>query len=112
MWSRDVGQVKRGASRARLVSAHWPPNLASIVAILSNNAHGRSGHLVLNPQRQPTTHRPSPPPNAAAKPGAGLPAPPIMAPLELADAMDDASSGDSFTLLKQQLELDFSFAPR
>ncbi|KAJ6197518.1 TATA-binding protein associated factor Taf2, partial [Bipolaris maydis] len=35
-----------------------------------------------------------------------------MAPLELADAMDDASSGDSFTLLKQQLELDFSFAPR
>ncbi|KAJ6282435.1 transcription initiation factor tfiid subunit tsm1 [Bipolaris maydis] len=42
----------------------------------------------------------------------GLPAPPMMAPLELADAMDDASSGDSFTLLKQQLELDFSFAPR
>jgi len=35
-----------------------------------------------------------------------------MAPPELADAMEDASSGDSFTLLKQQLELDFSFAPR
>jgi transcription initiation factor TFIID subunit 2 len=36
-----------------------------------------------------------------------------MAPLELAELMDDVSSGDtSFTLLKQQLELDFSFAPR
>ena len=35
-----------------------------------------------------------------------------MAPNELADVVDDASSGGSFTLLKQQLELDFSFAPR
>ena len=35
-----------------------------------------------------------------------------MAPNELADVAADASSGGSFTLLKQQLELDFSFAPR
>jgi transcription initiation factor TFIID subunit 2 len=35
-----------------------------------------------------------------------------MAPIDLGDLMDDASSGASFTLLKQQLELDFSFAPR
>lgn len=35
-----------------------------------------------------------------------------MAPLETAAIPDDASTGDSFTLIKQQLELDFSFAPR
>ncbi|CBX95235.1 hypothetical protein LEMA_P023870.1 [Plenodomus lingam JN3] len=35
-----------------------------------------------------------------------------MAPFELAAAADDASMGDSFTLNRQQLELDFSFAPR
>ena len=35
-----------------------------------------------------------------------------MAPSETVAAPDDASPGDSFTLLKQQLELDFSFCPR
>lgn len=35
-----------------------------------------------------------------------------MAPLETAAVPDDASTGDSFTLIKQLLELDFSFAPR
>lgn len=33
-------------------------------------------------------------------------------PLETAPATDDASSGDTFELLKQQLELDISFCPR
>lgn len=35
-----------------------------------------------------------------------------MAPLENAALPADASTGDSFTLLKQQVELDFSFCPR
>ncbi|KAH7399644.1 hypothetical protein BKA66DRAFT_452272 [Pyrenochaeta sp. MPI-SDFR-AT-0127] len=35
-----------------------------------------------------------------------------MAPLEIAALPVDASTGDSFTLLKQQVELDFSFSPR
>lgn len=35
-----------------------------------------------------------------------------MAPLETAAAVDDSSTGDTFTLIKQQIELDFSFAPR
>ena len=33
-------------------------------------------------------------------------------PLEIAAAADDASTGDTFQLLKQQLELDISFSPR
>ena len=44
--------------------------------------------------------------------GPGPLAPPIMAPLEMAPALDDPSTGDSFTLLKQQVELDISFSPR
>ncbi|KAF1840396.1 uncharacterized protein K460DRAFT_421354 [Cucurbitaria berberidis CBS 394.84] len=36
----------------------------------------------------------------------------MMAPLEMASALDDSSTGDSFTLLKQQVELDISFSPR
>ncbi|OAL44282.1 hypothetical protein IQ07DRAFT_522503 [Pyrenochaeta sp. DS3sAY3a] len=35
-----------------------------------------------------------------------------MAPLETAAAVDDSATGDTFTLIKQQIELDFSFAPR
>ncbi|KAH9879402.1 hypothetical protein J1614_002842 [Plenodomus biglobosus] len=37
---------------------------------------------------------------------------PNMAPFEPAAIADEASMGDSFTLNRQQLELDFSFAPR
>ncbi|CAO2657059.1 Nn.00g058620.m01.CDS01 [Neocucurbitaria sp. VM-36] len=34
-----------------------------------------------------------------------------MAPLEMASALGDSSTGDSFTLIKQQVELDISFSP-
>src|SRR5690242_8441590 len=35
-----------------------------------------------------------------------------MAPIETAEIADDASTGDTFTVLKQSLELDISFRPR
>ncbi|KAJ4355180.1 Transcription initiation factor TFIID subunit 2 [Ascochyta clinopodiicola] len=35
-----------------------------------------------------------------------------MAPIETPDLPDDASTGDTFTVLKQSLELDISFSPR
>lgn len=35
-----------------------------------------------------------------------------MAPIETAEIADDASTGDTFTVLKQSLELDISFCPR
>lgn len=47
-----------------------------------------------------------------ATPGAGSPASPNMAPIETPDMADDASTGDTFTVVKQSLELDISFSPR
>lgn len=44
--------------------------------------------------------------------GAGSPASPPMAPIETPELPDDASTGDTFTVLKQSLELDISFSPR
>ena len=35
-----------------------------------------------------------------------------MAPIETPDMADDASTGDTFTVVKQSLELDISFSPR
>lgn len=98
--------VKRGTWRASLVCAR-----TTLVGVQCRDtpeqraSQTRASTTTATLDASPSSPRP------AAHSGAGLPAPPIMAPLELADTVVDASSGDSFTLLKQQLEFDFSFAP-
>jgi transcription initiation factor TFIID subunit 2 len=100
----DVVWWAVGKAAALVGSSVPPPQIPRATRTAASHPHPPTRTLDSPSLRLPLPDR--------AFPGAGLPASPDMAPIETADVPDDAAAGDSFTVLKQTLDLDFSFNPR